>query len=114
MTIVTYQEALSEKSALFNEFGRVLDLSEATIIVAENGTAMLEYIKSFERESPEEDMTQDEADFCLTVEREVSTRDNIPVGFYFGYRQFGCNQTYLRMPDLVADSIWRNRTNLLY
>lgn len=114
MDIITYNEALKEKCALFNEFGRVLDFSEATIIVAENGAAMLEYVKSFEREYPEEDMTQDEADFSLTVEREVSTRDNIPVGFYYGYRQFGHNETYIRMPDLVAESIWKNRTNLLY
>lgn len=114
MDIITYDEALKAEYALFNEYGRVLDFSEATIIVAKSGTAMLEYVKSFEREYPEEDMTLDEADFSLMVEREVSTRDNIPVGFYYGYRQFGHNETYIRMPDLVAESIWKNRTNLLY
>ncbi len=110
--IITYDEALNAEYALFNEYGRVLDFSEATIIVAKHGTAMLNYVKSFEREDPEEDMTQDEANFSLKVEREVSTRDNIPVGYYFGYHQFGY-ETYLRMPDLVADSIWKNRMNLL-
>lgn len=110
--IITYNEALDAEYALFNEVGRVLDFSEATMVVAKNGTALHNFVNSFDREDPEEDMTQDEYDF-YRIAKEVSTRTQTPVGFFFGYRIGAYREEFLRMPDLVAGSIWKNRMNLL-
>lgn len=98
--------------AFFNEYGPVMDFSDATMVVAKNGAALHALIKSFEPEDPNEDMTQDECDFCMTAE-EVSPRTQVPVGFWLGYKILMAREEYLQMPDFVAESVWKNYLSLL-
>ena len=103
-----------ENIILANEWGKVADISEATLIVAENGSGMLNFINNM---GDYEDHKGD-PDWMNSVEQElyevVNDNDHLktwpwPVGVQFAYRQFGVHQEYIALPDAMAAAIWAGR-----
>lgn len=101
---------------LANEWGKVGDISEATLIVAESGPALLDFINSMGDEEHKGDydwMNSVEQKFYDVVDRDdyLKTR-RWPVGFQFAYRQFGIDQEYIALTDVMAAAIWAGRKEI--
>jgi hypothetical protein len=105
-----------EKVILANEYGRVADISEATLVVAENGPALLDFINSLGDEEHKGDY-----DWMNSVEQElydvVDKDDHLktwswPVGVQFAYRQFGVSEEYIPLTDVMAEAIWAGRDKI--
>lgn len=104
------------KVILANEWGKVGDISEATLIVAESGPALLDFINNMGDEECKGDY-----DLMNSVEQElydvVDKDDHLKtwpwaVGVQFAYRQFGVDQEYIALPDVMAAAIWAGREEI--
>lgn len=106
-----------DKVILANEWGRVGSVGEATLVVAENGAALLDFINNMGDEEHKGDW-----DWMDSAEQElydVVTHDDHlktwrwPVGVQFAYKQFGIDQEYIALPDTMAAAIWAGRDAIL-
>lgn len=90
---------------LFNEYGKVWDLSEATLVVAKNGAALKAYIENM---GDLDDMNNVEYDFYKAAHN-ADMNTNFPIGFQFAYRQAQWDEEYVKMSDTMATALWLSR-----